>query len=224
MKRLTIAALSLLAMAFVIGCEGSNTDQGEAPQTDAMPASAKAGEMAEIDAPAPDFTLTDTNGKQHSLSDFKGKYVVLEWIKFDCPFVKKHYSSGNMPALQANYQEKEVVWLSICSSAPGKQGHFAGEALTSRMTAEDWQATAYLNDDDGTVGKMYDAKTTPHMYVIDPEGVLRYNGAIDDTPSTKVADIEGATCYVSSALDALMADQPVETKITKAYGCSVKYP
>jgi hypothetical protein len=125
--------------------------------------------------------------------------------------------------MQASYLKKEVVWLSICSSAPGKQGYFEGDDLAERMEKEGFSASAYLIDADGKVGQMYEAKTTPHMYVIDPEGMLVYAGAIDDRPSTKPSDIEGATNYVQLALDASMAGEKVETDWTKSYGCSVKY-
>jgi alkyl hydroperoxide reductase subunit AhpC len=179
--------------------------------------------VATIGKSAPDFTLVDATGNKHTLSDLSGKYVVLEWVNFDCPFVRKHYDSENMPRLQSALGEKEVVWLSICSSAPGTQGYFEGEALTERLKKEQSNAAAYLIDADGSVGRAYDAKVTPHMYVIDPDGILRYAGAIDDRPSTKVADVEGATNYVVKALDALTADEEVETSYTKAYGCSIKY-
>lgn len=179
--------------------------------------------VATVGEMAPDFTLVDTAGKKHSLAEFKGKTVVLEWVNFDCPFVKKHYGSGNMPMLQSKYMEKGVVWLTICSSAPGKQGHFEGEALISRMKAEKHSGSAYLIDADGKVGKMYEAATTPHMYVIDGKGVLRYAGAIDDKPSTDAKDIQGARNYVVNALDAVMAGKEVTDTWTKAYGCSVKY-
>ena len=178
---------------------------------------------AELGKPAPDFTLMSAEGNKHSLSEFKGKYVVLEWVNYDCPFVKKHYNSGNMQMLQEKYAEKDVVWLAICSSAPGKQGHFAGEDLAKRINSEKSKAVAYLMDTDGTVGKMYEAKTTPHMYVVDPEGVLQYMGAIDSKKSTKADDIPDSENYVVSALDALMADKEVATPATMPYGCSVKY-
>ena len=176
-----------------------------------------------VDAPAPAFTLTDSQGKTHSLSDFRGKFVVLEWVNYDCPFVRKHYGSGNMQNLQKTYTEKGVVWLSVCSSAPGKQGHFSGTALTERIAKEKGNQTAYLVDADGTVGKAYEAKTTPHMYVIDPEGVLIYAGAIDNMPSTDQDDIAKAQNYVAGALDAALAGKAVATKGSKPYGCSVKY-
>jgi peroxiredoxin len=183
----------------------------------------KAAEKAKLDESAPDFTLVDVDGNKHSLSDFKGKYVVLEWVNYDCPFVKKHYNSGNMQKLQSTYREKDVVWLSICSSAPGEQGHFKTAALKERMAKEKAKPTAYLIDEEGAVGRAYDAKTTPHMYVIDPEGVLIYAGGIDNIPSSKIDDIEKATNYVVAALDAAMDGKSIETKASKPYGCSVKY-
>lgn len=184
---------------------------------------AHAHAVAKVGEKAPDFTLADSKGKEHSLSDFEGKYVVLEWVNYDCPFVKKHYNSSNMQSLQNMAAEKEVVWLSICSSAPGKQGHFAGDDLNKRIDVEGSKATAYLIDEDGHVGMTYEAKTTPHMYVVDPEGVLIYAGAIDDRPSTKVEDVKGANNYVIQALTASMAGEELATDWTKSYGCSVKY-
>ena len=180
-------------------------------------------ETAKVDQPAPNFTLLDNNGKKYSLSDFKGKYVVLEWVNFDCPFVRKHYNSGNMQSLQRTYTEKGVVWLSICSSAPGKQGYFEGEQLNERIKKVKASPTAYLVDADGTVGKTYEAKTTPHMYVINPEGVLIYAGGIDNIPSTDIDDIGKATNYVQNVMDAALAGKTVPVKATRSYGCSVKY-
>lgn len=192
----------------------------------AVSADEKAAEMpraAVVDQKAPDFTLTDASGKKVSLSAFEGKYVVLEWINFDCPIVRKHYGSKNMQNLQAAYTKKEVVWLSICSSAKGKQGHFEGKELAERMAKEGINSTAYLIDVDGKVGKMYGAKTTPHIFIIDPAGTLIYAGAIDDTPSANPDDIKGAVNYVSTTLDASMAGKPVTVKTTAPYGCGVKY-
>ncbi|MCC6963171.1 MAG: thioredoxin family protein [candidate division Zixibacteria bacterium] len=176
-----------------------------------------------IDQPAPDFTLKDLDGKEYKLSSFKGKYVVLEWVNFDCPFVKKHYSSGNMQALQAEATKKGVIWLSICSSAPGKQGHFPIADLKKRIATEKAVPTAYLIDENGVVGKLYGAKTTPHMFVIDSIGKLRYAGAIDDMPSTKVDDIPKATNYVRAALDAVTNGRAVAVKSQTPYGCAVKF-
>ena len=182
-----------------------------------------ASDKAEIDKKAPDFKLKDTNGKEHSLSDFKGKYVVLEWNNFGCPFVKKHYNSKNMQQLQKKYTGKDVVWLTINSSAPGKEGHFSSEELNKKIKEQDANMTAYLIDEKGTVGKTYGAKTTPHMYVINPEGTLIYAGGIDDIASTDTDDIKKAKNYVAAALDAAMAGKKIETKTSQPYGCSVKY-
>ncbi len=179
--------------------------------------------VAKVDAPAPDFTLVDAEGNEHSLSAYRGKYVVLEWVNFDCPFVKKHYGAGNMQGLQTTYREKGSVWLSINSSAPGKQGHFTGDALKARMEKEKAVPSAYLLDPDGAVGKVYQAKTTPHMFVISPEGILLYDGAIDDKPSARVKDVEGAKNFVKATLDQAMLGKTVEVKTTVPYGCSVKY-
>jgi peroxiredoxin len=182
-----------------------------------------AGDKAKLNEAAPDFKLTDSNGKSHTLSDFKGKWVVLEWVNFDCPFVRKHYDSGNMQNLQKAYMEKGVVWLSICSSADGKQGFFAGDELTDKIKEENVASAAYLIDADGTVGKKYGAKTTPHMFIIDPKGQLVYAGGIDDKRSTDVDDVKSAKNYVSMALDAGMAGKEIPVQSSKSYGCSVKY-
>ena len=173
--------------------------------------------------PAPDFTLTDSNGKSHKLSDFKGKFVVLEWLNHGCPFVQKHYDGGNMQGLQKEYTGKDVVWLSIVSSAPGKQGNMSPEETNKTKEEKGSAATAILMDADGTVGKLYDAKVTPELYVINPEGVLIYMGAIDDKKSVDAADVAGAKNYVKQALDEAMAGKPVSEPSTAAYGCSVKY-
>ena len=141
---------------------------------------------------APNFTLTDTNGQKHSLSDYKGKFVVLEWFNPDCPFVKKHYNSGNMPNLQKQYTAKGVVWLSIDSSAPGEQGNYPPQGLNKFMTDKGASPTAVFVDTDGKVGHLYDAQTTPHMFVIDPKGILIYQGAIDDTPSADIAGFKNS--------------------------------
>lgn len=184
-----------------------------------------AGVQAEVTtgAAAPDFTLTDTSGTSHNLSDFKGKVVVLEWVNHGCPFVVKHYSPGNMQGLQADYTSKGVVWLSICSSAEGKQGYYTAEGWQKLNAEKGGKATAILLDPEGTVGKLYGAKTTPHMYVINAEGTLVYQGAIDDKPSTDSDDIPGAKNYVKAALDEVLAGKPVTTGQTKPYGCGVKY-
>jgi len=177
----------------------------------------------QVGQPAPEFTLTDSNGKSHKLSDFKGKFVVLEWLNHGCPFVVKHYGSGNMQKLQKEYTGKDVVWLSIVSSAPGKQGHMSAEETNKAKEEKGSAATAVLLDEDGTVGKLYNAKVTPELYIVDREGTLIYAGAIDSVKSTDAADIEGATNYVKKALDEALEGKPVSEATTTAYGCSVKY-
>lgn len=187
------------------------------------PSGEKAAVTAAVDKPAPDFSLTGIDGKTYKLSDYKGKYVVLEWNNPDCPFVKKHYNSGNMQALQKKYTDEGVVWLTICSSAKGKQGYYEPAALVDMTKEKKCASTAYLRDPAGTVGREYGAKTTPHMFVINPEGALIYAGAIDDKPSVDPKDIKSATNYVAACLNESMAGKPVATSSTTSYGCSVKY-
>ena len=182
-----------------------------------------AGDPVPPGSKAPAFTLTDAQGKTASLAEYAGKTVVIEWVNFDCPFVQKHYRDGAMPALQAKWTAQGVTWLAINSSAPGKQGHLTGEALTARIAKEGVKATRYLVDTDGAVGKAYGAATTPQMVVIDGSGVVRYHGAIDSIRSTDAADVAKATNHVDVALTALAAGKPVEVAQTKSYGCSVKY-
>jgi peroxiredoxin len=172
---------------------------------------------------APPIELKNSNGKAVRLDSFRGKYVVLEWVNFQCPFVGKQYGSGNMQRLQKAYTEKGVVWLTICSSAKGKQGYMTETGARQLAKERGAVPTHMLLDPTGTVGKEYGAKTTPHMFVIDPKGILVYNGAIDDKPSTDKADVPGATNYVVAALDQSMAGKEVETPATQPYGCSVKY-
>ncbi len=172
---------------------------------------------------APDFTLKNLEGEEVSLSDYEGKTVVLEWINYDCPFVKKHYGSGNMPKLQETYTGKDVVWLAVNSAAEGKQGYMEPEAHQKRSDKEGSKATHVLLDTSGEVGKAYGATTTPHMFVINTEGKVAYAGGIDDKPTTDVADIESATNYVVAALDAVMEGKDVEVAKAKPYGCGVKY-
>ena len=184
---------------------------------------AQAWAQAAVGAAAPGFTLTDTKGAAHALADFAGKPVVLEWTNPDCPFVKKHYGAKNMQALQAKYVAQGAVWLSVCSSAPGKQGHYPADEWNRILAEQGSAATALLLDPDGQVGRAYGAKSTPHLFVIDAAGTLVYDGAIDDQPSTDSADIPGARAYVVEALDAVLAGAPVPVAQTKPYGCSVKY-
>jgi peroxiredoxin len=170
-----------------------------------------------VDQTAPNFTLTDSGGKSLSLADFKGKTVVLEWNNPECPFVQKHYTSGNIPKQQADATSTGVVWLSINS------GRTATEKAANANKTQGGKATAYLLDKDGSVGKLYGAATTPQIFVIDGQGVLRYMGGIDSIPSADKEDLAKATQYVPQTLAAVAAGKPVATKTSQPYGCSVKY-
>ena len=181
------------------------------------------GQEARIGGDAPLFTLNDADGKSHNLADYKGKFVVLEWFNEGCPFVKKHYTSGHMQKLQQEYADKNVVWFSISSSAPGKEGHMTSEQ--AQHTAAEWKmdSTKILLDQDAKVARMYAAKSTPHLFVIDPQGKLIYHGAIDNKPTGNTADLANAQNYVKLALDSAMGGKPVATAITRPYGCALKY-
>jgi len=178
---------------------------------------------ADVGKPAPAFSGKNLKGEAVSLSDLKGKIVVLEWVNFDCPFVKKHYSSGNIPKLQQEYTAKDVVWISINSSAAGKQGNYSAADMTARAEKDGNKASQFLLDPEGTIGKAYDAKTTPHLFIINKDGVLVYNGAIDSKKSTDAADIAGADKLFANALDAVIAGKEVTNAKNEPYGCGVKY-
>jgi hypothetical protein len=179
--------------------------------------------VAKVGEGAPGFTVNATNGSPVSLASYKGKLVVLEWTNHDCPYVRKHYDTGNMQSLQREAVGQGVVWLTVISSSEGTQGYVtptqADELTTSRKAAP----TAVLLDTKGVAGKLYGATNTPHMYVVDKAGTLVYAGAIDDRPTSRRADVQGANNYVRAALDAVAAGQPVKTPVTRAYGCTVKY-
>jgi peroxiredoxin len=172
---------------------------------------------------APDFAATDSNGKAVKLSDFKGKTVVLEWTNHDCPYVRKHYGSGNMQALQADATSQGVVWLSVISSAKGQQGYVEG--LEANKLSDDRKAkpSAVLLDPKGEIGRSYGATATPHMFVVGPDGKLVYGGAIDDRASASISDIPKARSYIKQAIIAATSGQPMVPATTRAYGCSVKY-
>lgn len=176
-----------------------------------------------IGQPAPAFTAVDSKGKTHNLADYKGKTVVLEWNNPECPFVRKHYGAGNMQAQQAKATAEGVVWLSVNSAASGKQGHLDGAAANAHVARVGAKSSAYLLDADGKIGHAYGARTTPHMFVIDGEGVLRYMGGIDSVASADPADIPGSTQYVSQALSEIAAGKSVSVPKSEPYGCSVKY-
>ena len=207
---------SLLSLAVVViasftssGCSESEA----APIPDSPP----------VNQPAPTFTVSDTKGNTHTLDSYRGKWVVLEWFNHDCPYTKKHYKSDNMQSLQREYTKKGVVWVSVLSSAPGKQGYRSVAEANEEVTEKRAAPSFVVRDTAGVLGRQYGARTTPHLFVIDPAGVLRYAGAIDDKPSAKPKDIEVANNYLKSALDAGLAGQPITVATSQPYGCDVKY-
>jgi peroxiredoxin len=212
-----LGLMAVAAIAFFIGakCPCNAKDNTAA----AVAGAYKVGDVV------PATSFADITGKTHNLADFKGKIVVLEWTNPNCPFVKKFYDKGDMPRIQSeNLAKGKVVWIAINSSAEGKEGYFADNAQAQKIVAEKaFKGTAYVRDPSGALGKQFGAKTTPHMFVIDADGKLAYQGAIDSVKSFDQADIAKATNYVSAAIDALLAGKAVETASTESYGCSVKY-
>ena len=182
-----------------------------------------ASAQATVGSPAPAFTATDSHGQSHSLDQYRGKYVVLEWHNQGCPYTRKHYVSGNMQSLQKEWTAKGVVWFTVISSAPGEQGYVTDSQENAYLAQVHADPTAVLMDAQGKLGRLYGAKTTPEMYVIDPNGKLIYEGAIDDRPTPDPSDVKGADNYLSDALTEAMAGKPVVKSYTRAYGCSVKY-
>ncbi len=178
---------------------------------------------AKVGAAAPAFSLTASTGKSVGLADYRGKIVVLEWTNHDCPYVRKHYETSNMQALQKEATGQAVIWLTVISSAPGTQGHVSAAEADELTKTRGAAPTAVLFDPTGVVGKMYGATNTPHMYVIDKAGALQYAGAIDDKPTSRKSDVPGAQNYVRAALQSVAAGEPVKTPVTRAYGCTVKY-
>jgi AhpC/TSA family len=189
----------------------------------ALAASPAWAATARVGTAAPAFTSPATSGKAVSLADYRGQIVVLEWTNHDCPYVRKHYETGNMQALQTEATGQSVVWLTLISSAPGTQGHVSPPQADELTTTRKARPSAVLLDPTGIVGKMYGATNTPHMYVIDKAGTLVYAGAIDDRPTSRRGDVQGARNYVREALQAVAIGQPVKTPVTRAYGCTVKY-
>lgn len=178
----------------------------------------------QVGTPAPSFSGTDTHGQTHKLSDYRGKFVVLEWTNKDCPYTRKQYDSGNMQTLQRQWTSQGVVWLTILSSAPGHQGYMTAAEENAWIGKVHAAPSAAILDPSGVIGHAYEAKTTPHMFIIDPNGKLIYEGAIDDHPTTDPADVPQSKNYVSAALNQAMAGKPVAVTYTRPYGCSVKYP
>lgn len=191
--------------------------------TSLIAAAAFALEPPPVGSAAPEFSLSDAKGQTHSLGEYKGKYVVLEWFNPECPFVKKHYGSGNMQKLQDEYTGKGVVWLTIDSNAPGTEGNVTADQAEKITASWKTHQTALLLDPDGKAGRAYGAKNTPNMVVINPDGKIAYEGAIDSKASPNPADIPNSTNYVKVALDESLAGKPISTPKTKPYGCSVKY-
>ncbi len=189
----------------------------------AVALSGSAWAAASVGQPAPAFTAQDATGKTVSLADFKGKPVVLEWVNPGCPFVRKHYDSANMQGTQKEALAKGAVWLAINSTATGSRDHLSPAAMAQWMRQQGAAATATLMDTDGRIGRAYGARVTPHMYVIDAQGVLAYAGAIDSIPSSRAADVDKATNHVKQALAEVVAGKPVSTPTTRAYGCTIKY-
>lgn len=215
--KLTASALRNFAVAALVACSSAG-----APFY-AGQAASEVTSQVEIDKPAPDFTLTDIDGKKVKLSDFHNKFVVLEWFNDGCPFVKKHYNSGNMQGLQKEFTKKGVVWLSICSSAAGTQGNHTDSEFKEILKKWDAHPTHFLVDADGKVGHLYGAKTTPDMYVIGKSGALLYAGAIDDHADPDAESIKVSKNFVREALDQAIAGNKISTNLTKSYGCRVHY-
>ncbi len=186
--------------------------------TPALPARA-----ATAGQPAPDFSLPDTSGKTVRLSDHRGKFVVLEWTNPGCPFVRKHYDSGNMGVTQKAARDQGVVWLSINSTETASSDYLEPARLAAWLKERHGVASAVLMDEDGSVGRRYDARTTPHMYIVDPQGMVVYAGGIDSIASARVADIEKATNHIKAALADIAAQRPIAQPVTRPYGCSIKY-
>ena len=182
-----------------------------------------AAAVAKVGEAAPAFAIDATTGKSVSLADQRGKLVVLEWTNHDCPYVRKHYETGNMQSLQKEITAQDMVWLTVISSSPGTQGYVTAKQADELTTSRKASPTSVLLDPTGVVGKAYGATNTPHMYVIDKNGLLVYAGAIDDRPTTRRADVQGANNYVRAALADVAAGRAVQTPVTRAYGCTVKY-
>lgn len=202
MKKIWFGGFALLFFLCALGCLSAELKVGD---------------------PAPDFTGVDANGQSHSLSAYQGKIVVLEWFNHECPFVQKHYNSGNMQKLQKDYTSKGVIWFSIISSAPGKQGYLTPEQARALIEEKKAAPTAVILDPEGKIGRLYDAKVTPHMFIIDQKGALVYNGGIDNIRSTNIEDIPKAINYVAQALEEILAGKEVSVKTSQPYGCTVKY-
>lgn len=217
-----LLALTALLSLSALGC-GTTANAEPVKTGSTMTGTSRSAIVASIGKAAPNFKLTDATGKAHQLSDFKGKYVVLEWVNYDCPFVVAQYGAGRMQKLQKTMTDAGVIWLSINTGAEGKQGVFKGQALLDRIAKEKAVPTAYLRDADGAVGMLYGAKTTPHMYLISPEQTLLFAGALDDKATTDKAEVKKDGSYIETAYSEAKAGKAITTPNPKSYGCGVKY-
>jgi peroxiredoxin len=211
--------VTITRRCFLAGAAAGAVAGAAVPALNPPPARA----AAKVGEAAPAFTSTSSAPAPVSLADYRGKIVVLEWTNHDCPYVRKHYETGNMQGLQREATAQGAIWLSVISSAPGSQGHVSAAQANELTASRQAAPTAVLLDPAGTVGRLYGATNTPHMYVIDRGGILIYAGAIDDRPTSRRSDVQGAQNYVREALQAVASGQPVKTSVTRAYGCTVKY-
>ena len=209
-ESIVVVAVALLIAGMLTGCAEEATASFE-------------GAAHEVGKTAPAFSVADTNGNMHSLEQYRGKWVVLEWLNHGCPYVRNHYDTGTMQALQKKYASQGVVWLSIVSSAPGKQGHYSNEKANKLTEDKNAAPHAVLIDSPGTIGRTYHARTTPHMFVVNPEGNIVYMGGIDDTSTTSANRLKTARPLVDLALQEAMAGKPVTVPTSQPYGCNVKY-
>lgn len=221
-RAVVYVAVAVAALVIVLAARAATVGPA-APVISGQDSQGGSAHAARVGSAAPTFTGKDSQGKTVSLSEYRGKYVVLEWTNRDCPFTKKQYDSGNMQALQKEWTGKGVVWLTVLSSAKNEDGYLDAAGENAQIERVHADPTAAILDPSGEIGKLYGAKTTPHMFIIDPQGKLIYAGAIDDKATTDVADVKGAKNYVSAALTEAMAGQPVQVASTRPYGCSVKY-
>lgn len=209
MKKLIILISLILAAAMAINLTSESPENATSDAT--------------VGEPAPDFEVIGADGTTHSLSDYEGEYIIIEWLNHGCPYIQKHYNGNNMQQLQEKYTDQGVVWLSVVSSAPGTQGYMEAEEALQSIEEQGASPTAILLDPEGEMGRAYDARVTPHMFIIDPEGVLRYNGAIDDKPTARASSLETAHNYIDAAMTSLRNGEEVEVKSNTPYGCTVKY-
>ena len=221
MKRLLVG-IGGIALAAVAVAAATNDTGSSGPTSAELSAAAP-----KVGAPAPAFTAADTRGASHSLEAYRGQWVVLEWVNHDCPYTKKHYALvngiGNSQAMQQEYTKRGVIWLSVVSSGPGRQGYTSAEKADAEARKKGAAPTAIIRDTAGVLGRLYGARNTPQYAIIDPEGVLRYGGAIDDRRTSSAKDIAGATNYVRAALDSGLTGRPIAVAQTEPYGCEVKY-